>query len=98
MGSTADFMLESVRVQEIIKVLGSILSTDTVLCADGGIALAAAARHLEFEHHPINLSANVRVQGSHVQNVNAFCSRLARMDNPPQGCCHEIPHQLPRMV
>ena len=47
-----------------------------MLCTDGGTALAAAARHLKVEHHPINLSAGVRVQGAwHVQNVNAFCSR-----------------------
>ena len=44
---------------------------------DGGTALAAAARDLEIEHHPINLSAGIRVQGAwHIQNVNAFCSRL----------------------
>ena len=77
MGSTANFMLESVSAQQISRVLGPILPADTVLCTDGGTALAAAARHLEVEHHPINLSAGVRVQGAwHVQNVNAFCSRL----------------------
>ena len=59
------------------SILGPILPADTVLCPDGGTALAAAARHLEVEHHPINLSVGVRVQGAwHVQNVNAFVSRL----------------------
>ena len=77
MGSTANFMLESVSAQEVGKVLGLILPVDTVLCTGGGTALAAAAKHLEVEHHPINLSAGVRVQGAwHVQNVNVFCSRL----------------------
>ena len=48
-----------------------------MLCTDWAIAVAAAARHLKVEHHPINLSAGVRIQGPwHVQNVNAFCSRL----------------------
>jgi hypothetical protein len=74
MGSTANFMLESVSSQEISKVLAP---ANMVLCTDGGIALAAAARYLEVEHHPINLSAGVLVPGAwHVQNVNVFCSRL----------------------
>ena len=76
-GSAANFVLETVSAQEISKVPGPILPADTVLCTDGGTSLAAAARHLEIEHHPINLSAAIRVQGAwHVQNVNAFVSRL----------------------
>ena len=76
-GSTANFVLESVSAQEISKTFRPILPADTVLCTDGGTALAAAARHLEIEHHPINLSAGIRVRGAwHVQNVNAFTSRL----------------------
>ena len=77
LGSTANFVLESGNAQEISKTLRPILPADTVLCTDGGTALAAAARDLEIEHHPINLSAGIRVQGAwHIQNVNAFCSRL----------------------
>ncbi len=76
-GSAANFVLETVSAQEISKVPGPILPADTVLCTDECTSLAAAARHLEIEHHPINLSAAIRVQGAwHVQNVNAFVSRL----------------------
>ena len=36
-----------------------------------------AARELGVEHHAVNLSAGVRVDGAwHVQNVNAYHSRL----------------------
>ena len=53
------------------------MSADVVLCTDGSSALAAAARALGVEHHAINLSAGVRVKGAwHVQNVNAYHSRL----------------------
>ncbi len=77
MGSTANFVLESGTAKEISKTLRPILPADTVLCTDGGTSLATAARDLEIEHHPINLSAGIRVQGAwHVQNVNAFCSRM----------------------
>jgi len=57
--------------------LGPILPAGTVLCTDRGNALPAAARYIEVEHHPINLSAGERLQSAwHVHNVNAFCSRL----------------------
>ena len=76
-GHTANFVLESVTAQAIRTTLRPLLPADTVLCTDGGTALAAAARQLDVEHHPVNLSAGVRVQGAwHVQNVNAFGSRL----------------------
>lgn len=77
MGNTANFVLESVTAQEIRTTLRPVLPADTVLCTDGSTALAAAARYLGIEHHPINLSAGIRVRGAwHVQNVNAFGSRL----------------------
>jgi transposase-like protein len=58
-GSTANFVLESGNAQEISKTLRPILPADTVLCTDGGTALAAAARDLEIEHHPsISLRAS----------------------------------------
>ncbi len=76
-GNTANFVLGAVTAQEIRTVLRPILPADTVLCTDGGTALAAAARHLDVEHRPVNLSRGIRVQGAwHVQNVNAYGSRL----------------------
>lgn len=74
---TANFILESATGKAIGAVLKPILPSDTVLCSDGGSALAIAARTLGVEHHAVNLSAGVRVDGAwHIQNVNAFCSRL----------------------
>lgn len=76
-GSTANFILDSATGKAIGSVLRPVLPTDTVLCSDGGGALAVAARTLGVEHHAVNLSAGIRVDGPwHVQNVNAFCSRL----------------------
>ena len=51
-GSTANFMTQPVSAQEISKTLRPILPADTVLCTDGGTALAAVAMHLEIEHRP----------------------------------------------
>ncbi len=55
----------------------NFLSLARLLCTDGSKAFAGAARELGVEHHAINLSAGIRVDGAwHVQNVNAYHSRL----------------------
>lgn len=76
-GATANLILDSTSAADIRAALKPILPVDTVLCTDGSSALAAAARELGVEHHPINVTGGVRVNGAwHVQNVNAFGSRL----------------------
>jgi len=76
-GATANLILPSTSGTDIGAALKPILPEDTILCTDGSSALAAAGRELCVEHHAINVSAGVRVDGAwHVQNVNAFCSRL----------------------
>jgi len=70
-------VLNATTAEEISGVLKPILPIDTVLCTDGSSALARVARDLGVEHHPINVSSGIRVVGAwHVQNVNAFGSRL----------------------
>jgi len=51
---------------------------DAILCSDSGNALGAAVRGIGITHRPINLAAGIRVVGRvyHVQNVNAYGSRL----------------------
>jgi transposase-like protein len=76
-GDTANFVLASATAAIISAALKPILPDDTVLCTDGSSTLAAVARHLGVEHHAINVSAGLRVNGAwHVQNINAFNSRL----------------------
>ena len=78
-GATTDFMLEAPDKANVLAALAPVLPRDAVLCSDGGGALAKAAEHLELEHHALNLSKGVRVQGPwHIQNVNAYHSRLKR--------------------
>jgi hypothetical protein len=76
-GVTMDCVLKAMDMTTLSAALKPFLSKDVVLCTDGSPALAAAARHLGVEHHAVNLSAGVRVDGAwHVQNVNAYHSRL----------------------
>lgn len=77
-GSTADFILEADDKTHVAAALKPILPKDTILCTDGSKTLAAAAREIGVTHRPVNLSAGIRVVAGvyHVQNVNAYDSRL----------------------
>lgn len=77
-GNTANFVLEKGDKDHIKAALEPILAKDAILCTDGGKALGAAAREMGITHRPVNLAAGQRVVAGvyHVQNVNAYDSRL----------------------
>jgi hypothetical protein len=77
-GATADFHLSAANVAQIEPPLRAILAPDTVLCSDGAGVYRSVAQHLKITHRPINLSAGIRVVAGvyHIQNVNAYDSRL----------------------
>jgi transposase-like protein len=77
-GITTDFILEKDDRQHLVEALKPILASDAILCTDGSQAMVGVARKLCVTHKPVNLSAGVRVREGvyHVQNVNAYGSRL----------------------
>lgn len=77
-GATADFQLTAANAAEIEPPLCAILAPDVVLCSDGARVYRAVAQHMKITHRPVNLSAGIRVIAGvyHVQNVNAYDSRL----------------------
>ncbi len=76
-GVTADCMPKASDAATLAAALKPFVPADVVLCSDGSPALAGAARALGVEHHSINLSAGIRIDGPwHIQNVNAYHSRL----------------------
>ena len=77
-GGTADFVLEKADKAHIGAVLKPLLASDAILCTDSSKALGAAARDMGIAHRTINLAAGIRVVAKvyHVQNVNAYDSRL----------------------
>ena len=77
-GATADFKLTAANTAEIEPPLRAVLAHDAILCSDGASVYRAVAQHLHITHRPINLSAGIRVIAGvyHVQNVNAYDSRL----------------------
>jgi transposase-like protein len=77
-GNTADAILPSDDKASVVAALGPLLPKDIILCSDGSSTLAAAAKTLGGAHRPVNLSAGIRIVAGvyHVQNVNAYDSRL----------------------
>ena len=86
-GSTADFVLDKADKEHIGAALKLILAKDAILCTDSGKVLGAAARGMGITHRPVNLAAGVRVIAGvyHVQNVNAYDSRLKKRMRPSHG-------------
>ena len=76
-GVTMDCVLNAMTMTTLSAALKPFLTKDAVLCTNGSPALTAAAHHIGVEHHAVNLSADIRVDGAwNVQNVNAYHSRL----------------------
>ena len=75
---TLDAVLPKADTQSINKVLGPAIDPDAILCSDANPIYRAFTRQAHIEHRPINLSAGVRVLDNvfHIQNVNAYDSRL----------------------
>lgn len=76
-GGSTDFILGRASKREILASLATVLAPDAVLCTDGSSAMATAAAEMGIEHHALNMSTGPRVRGAwHIQNVNAYHSRL----------------------
>jgi transposase-like protein len=76
-GVTMDCIVPMANTKTLSAALKPFVPSDAVLCTDGSKSLAGVARALGVEHHAINVSAGIRVDGPwHIQNVNAYHSRL----------------------
>ncbi len=73
----SDAVLENSQDGTIAQVMLPILDCrDVLLCSDSKSSYKSFARMFDFEHHTINASKE-HVKGVyHVQNVNAYDSRL----------------------
>ena len=74
--STADFILPKINKTTIAEALGKLLDKDSILCTDGASVYAAFARQTGIKHEVVKAKKQ-RVRGAfHIQNVNAYDSRL----------------------
>jgi len=79
------------------RVLKPRLDRDAVLCTDGLPVYGAFARDAEITHEPVNLAQGIRVRDRvfHVQNVNAYDSRLKTWMRRFNGVAsHYLPNSL----
>lgn len=77
-GETAGCILHGTSAEQIGSALTPLLNKDVILCTDSMPAYKRIARHARIVHHSVNVAAGQRVINSiyHIQNVNAYDSRL----------------------
>jgi len=77
-GHSTDAVLESANAKEISKVISPLIGEDILLCSDGNRIYQVFTRKLNLTHKIINASAGEHVKKGayHIQNVNAYDSRL----------------------
>jgi len=77
-GNTMDKVVDGFDSQKLSVCLSGLLSKDALLCTDGKPVYRKFARKEHLRHKRLNLSAGIRVVEGvfHVQNVNAYHSRL----------------------
>ena len=75
---TADFRLQAIDAPHISAVLRPLVDKDAILCTDGARVYQTVARNLSLTHRAINVAQGIRVLDGafHIQNVNAYDSRL----------------------
>ena len=77
-GQTADFKLEKLDAAHVMAALRPLVDQEAVLCSDSAGVYAAFARATGIAHRPLNIQRGQRVIDGvfHIQNVNAYDSRL----------------------
>lgn len=77
-GETASCILQGTSTQQIEPALIPLLNKDVILCTDGLPTYKQITRQANIAHRPVNIAAGQRVIDNiyHVQNVNAYDSRL----------------------
>ena len=87
-GQTLDFVTGKgpVTKAQLRDCLPPVLDKDSLLVSDGNPTYQYFAQEIAITHEAVNLSVGVRIKGAyHVQNVNAYHSRLKNWLNHFHG-------------
>lgn len=85
-GQHADFQLERLNGIHVGKALKPLIDPDAILCTDSAAIYHGFARAEGITHHRLNLRQKRRTDGAfHIQNVNAYHSRLKGWLRPFHG-------------
>lgn len=84
---TFDSILDSTSIKGINEQITGKIEKDSVLCSDGYKSYIQVAQENDLIHKRLNLSAGIRVIDKvfHIQNVNAYHSRLKNWINTFHG-------------
>ncbi len=97
-GRTVDFVTgrAPLKPAQLERCLRPVVAPDILLVTDGHAAYPVFARQAGIAHRAVNLAAGVRVAGAlHVQNVNAYHSRLKQWLRRFNGVAsHYLPNYL----
>lgn len=96
-GATSDEVLQKFDTKEVSRVLESLIAPDAVLVADGAAPYRIFAKERDITIKALNMSAGIRVIDKvfHIQNVNAYDSRLKSWMRRFNGVAT---HYLPRYL
>ena len=62
-GATVNLILQTSKAVSVQAALKPLLPPDTILCTDGSVTLASAARLLGVQHRAVNVSRGQRARG-----------------------------------
>jgi transposase-like protein len=73
-----DECLDNVDTATLLRLLDNKIAANSVVCRDGFLSYLKLAKDMKVEHKVINASHGKRVKEGmpHIQNVNAYHSRL----------------------
>lgn len=93
--ATAHFVLKKVTAQTVSSALAPLIAPDSVLCTDGAAVYSSFSQKTGIKHE-VMLAKKERVRGAfHIQNVNAYDSRLKRWMTRFHGVATKyLPHYL----
>ncbi len=76
--ATTDAVLAKADTVSVAAVLSPVVDADAILCSDSNAIYHCFATQAHIAHTLVNLSAGIHVinQAFHIQNVNAYHSRL----------------------
>jgi len=86
-GATTDAVLPKLNRVSIAAALGGIVTSANEFCCDGGTAIVAFARRAGIPTHilPMPGKPNPQAPDFHINNVNAYHSRLKEWLRPFHG-------------
>jgi hypothetical protein len=96
-GHTADFVLQRLDSAHVTEALRPLIDSDAILCSDSAGVYDVFARKTGIVHRAINVHQGQRVIDKvfHIQNVNAYNSRLKNWIRRFHGVATKyLPHYL----